>query len=122
MIQQDLINRANAVMPAGGLGNFDPSIIIREGKGTHVWDVDGNEYIDYLLGSGPMVLGHGHPEVLESVHQQLDNGMTFFANNPLGIELAEEICNAVPWRRSRNTDDCVGRASRRVLAHIFGPQ
>ena len=96
MTQQDLINRANAVMPAGGLGNFDPSIIIREGKGTHVWDVDGNEYIDYLLGSGPMVLGHGHPEVLESVHQQLDNGMTFFANNPLGIELAEEICNAVP--------------------------
>ena len=96
MTQQDLINRANAVMPAGGLGNFDPSIIIREGKGTRVWDVDGNEYIDYLLGSGPMVLGHGHPEVLESVHQQLDNGMTFFANNPLGIELAEEICNAVP--------------------------
>ena len=91
MTQQDLINRANAVMPAGGLGNFDPSIIIREGKGTRVWDVDGNEYIDYLLGSGPMVLGHGHPEVLESVHQQLDNGMTFFANNPLGIELAEEI-------------------------------
>ena len=96
MKQQELIDRANAVMPAGGFGNFDAGIIIREGKGTHVWDMDGNEYIDYLLGSGPMVLGHGHPEVLESVHRQLDNGMTFFANNPLGIELAEEICSAVP--------------------------
>ena len=69
MTQQDLINRANAVMPAGGLGNFDPSIIIREGKGTRVWDVDGNEYIDYLLGSGPMVLGHGHPEFLLHLHR-----------------------------------------------------
>lgn len=94
--QDNLIERANAVLPAGGFGNFDPGLIIREGKGTHVWDEDGNEYIDYLLGSGPMVLGHGHPEVMEVVHEQLDRGMTFFANNALGIELAEEICRAVP--------------------------
>lgn len=94
--QQEIIERANAVLPAGGFGNFDPDMIIREGKGTHIWDEDGKEYIDYLLGSGPMVLGHGHPEVLEVVHEQLDKGMTFFANNTLGIELAEEICRAVP--------------------------
>lgn len=94
--QEEIIERANAVLPAGGFGNFDPDMIIREGKGTHIWDEDGNEYIDYLLGSGPMVLGHGHPEVLEVVHEQLDKGMTFFANNTLGIELAEEICRAVP--------------------------
>lgn len=94
--QEEIIERAHAVLPAGGFGNFDPDMIIREGKGTHVWDEDGNEYIDYLLGSGPMVLGHGHPEVLEVVHEQLDKGMTFFANNTLGIELAEEICRAVP--------------------------
>lgn len=94
--QEEIIERAHAVLPAGGFGNFDPDMIIREGKGTHIWDEDGNEYIDYLLGSGPMVLGHGHPEVLEVVHEQLDKGMTFFANNTLGIELAEEICRAVP--------------------------
>lgn len=94
--QEEIIARAHAVLPAGGFGNFDPDMIIREGKGTHIWDEDGNEYIDYLLGSGPMVLGHGHPEVLEVVHEQLDKGMTFFANNTLGIELAEEICRAVP--------------------------
>jgi len=95
MTQSDLIVRAKKVLPGGGFGNFNPGIIIREGKGSRVWDMDGNEYIDYLIGSGPMMLGHGHPEVLDAVHEQLDKGMTFFANNPHGIELAEEICNAM---------------------------
>ncbi len=94
--QSRWIDRANAVLPAGGFGNFDPGIIIREGKGSRVWDEDGNEYIDYLIGSGPMLLGHGHPEVIDAVHQQLARGMTFFANNAAGIELAEQICEAVP--------------------------
>lgn len=95
MNQQNLIDRANKVLPGGGFGNFDPGIIIRDGKGSRVWDEDGNEYIDYLIGSGPMMLGHGHPEVVEAVRDQVGRGMTFFANNALGIELAEEICNAV---------------------------
>ena len=94
--QQQWIERAEAVLPAGGFGNFDPGIVIREGKGSRVWDEDGNEYVDYLIGSGPMLLGHGHPEVLAAVEEQLGKGMTFFANNARGIELAEEICRAVP--------------------------
>lgn len=93
--QQKIIERAAQVMPGGGFGNFDAEVFIERGEGAHVWDADGNEYIDYLIGSGPMVLGHGHPEVLDAVQSQLGKGMTFFANNPLGIELAEEICNAV---------------------------
>ena len=84
------------MLPAGGFGNFDPSIIIREGRGSRVWDENGKEYVDYLIGSGPMILGHGHPEVLETVFEQLPRGMTFFANNAAGIQLAEEICCAVP--------------------------
>lgn len=94
--QEAWIERARAVLPAGGFGNFDPSIVIREGKGARVWDEDGNEYVDYLIGSGPMVLGHGHPEILEAVTEQLARGQTFFANNARGIELAEVICAAVP--------------------------
>lgn len=94
--QLDWIARAQAVLPAGGFGNFDPSIVIREGHGSRVWDEDGTEYVDYLIGSGPMILGHGHPEVLEAVFEQLPKGMTFFANNATGVELAEEICHAVP--------------------------
>jgi glutamate-1-semialdehyde 2,1-aminomutase len=94
--QSDWIARAQEVLPAGGFGNFDPGIVIAKGQGSHVWDEDGKEYIDYLIGSGPMLLGHGHPEVLEAVLEQLPKGMTFFANNAKGIELAEAIVEAVP--------------------------
>ncbi|RBW60718.1 aspartate aminotransferase family protein [Ruegeria sp. A3M17] len=94
--QSEWIARANEVLPAGGFGNFDPGIIIARGEGSHVWDEDGNEYVDYLIGSGPMLLGHGHPEVIEAVLEQLPKGMTFFANNARGIELAEAIVDAVP--------------------------
>lgn len=94
--QGEWIERAKAVLPAAGFGNFDPGIIIARGEGSRVWDEDGNEYVDYLIGSGPMLLGHGHPEVMEAVLEQLPKGMTFFANNTEGIALAEDICAAVP--------------------------
>ena len=94
--QDEWIAKAKDVLPAGGFGNFDHAIIIARGEGSHVWDEDGDEYIDYLIGSGPMLVGHGHPEVLEAVLQQLPQGMTFFANNARGIELADAICEAVP--------------------------
>ena len=93
--QADWIARAQTVLPAGGFGNFDPNIIIARGQGSRVWDEDGTEYVDYLIGSGPMLLGHGHPEVIEAVLEQLPKGMTFFANNTKGIELAEAIVDAV---------------------------
>lgn len=94
--QDEWIERARKVLPAGGFGNFDPGIMIARGEGSRVWDEDGNEYVDYLIGSGPMLLGHGHPEVMEAVLEQLPHGMTFFANNSKGIELAEAIVEAVP--------------------------
>lgn len=94
--QADWIARARAVLPAGGFGNFDAGTVIARGSGSRVWDEDGAEYVDYLIGSGPMLLGHGHPEVMEAVLEQLPLGMTFFANNARGIELAEAIFEAVP--------------------------
>ena len=94
--QAEWIARAKEVLPAGGFGNFDPTIVISRGDGSHVWDEDGNEYVDYLIGSGPMLLGHGHPEVMEAVLEQLPKGMTFFACNSKGIELAEAIIAASP--------------------------
>jgi glutamate-1-semialdehyde 2,1-aminomutase len=90
-----LRERAEQVLPGGGFGNVSMDVIIREGRGARVWDVSGNEYVDYLIGSGPMLIGHGHPEVLEAVQEQVKRGTTFFANNEFGIELAEEIVEAV---------------------------
>lgn len=91
-----LIEAARRVLPGGTFGNFPAEIIIAEGHGAHVRDVAGRDYIDYLLGSGPMFIGHAHPAVTEAVLAQVPNGTTFFANNPAGIRLAEAIAAAVP--------------------------
>ena len=93
--QEEWHARAKAVLPAGGFGNFDPGFFAKSGKGSRVWDEDGNEFIDYLISSGPMILGHGHPEVLEAVEKQMRDGMTFFTNNRFGVELAEVMVDAV---------------------------
>lgn len=93
--RDEWVARAREILPAGGLGNFDPGIFIRKGAGSRVWSENGREYIDLLIGSGPMILGHGHPEVLEAVFEQLPLGTTFFANNSRAVELAEEISRAV---------------------------
>jgi glutamate-1-semialdehyde 2,1-aminomutase len=91
-----LVETARRVLPAGTFGNLAADIVIREGRGARVWDVSGNEYIDYLLGSGPMFAGHAHPEVNAAVTAQLARGTTFFANNEHGIRLAAAIVDAVP--------------------------
>ena len=92
----ELLETAKRVLPGGGFGNVTTDIIIREGSGGHVWDVSGNEYVDFLLGSGPMFVGHAHPDVVAAVQAQVPRGSTFFANNEHGIELAAAIVDAVP--------------------------
>src|SRR5947209_2853355 len=95
-IGREIVDKAKRVLPGGTFGNFAAEVVIREGKGGRVWDENGKEYIDYLLGSGPMLVGHAHPEVTEAAQAQIARGTTFFANNRLGIELAEAIVEAVP--------------------------
>lgn len=90
-----LIETARRVLPAGGFGNVSTDIVIREGRGSHVWDVSGNEYVDYLIGSGPMFAGHAHPDITAAVREQVERGTTFFVNNEHGIRLAAEIVDAV---------------------------
>lgn len=94
--QAGLVARARRVLPGGTFGNFPAEIILREGRGSRVWDVAGREYVDFLLGSGPMFIGHSHPEVVSAVREQVGRGTTFFANNEHGIALAEVIVDAVP--------------------------
>ena len=77
---------------------FDPqhALILKKGKGSRVWDVSGREYIDYLMGSGPMVLGHAHPAVVAAVVEAAGKGSTFFATAENAVLLAEKIVEAVP--------------------------
>ena len=90
------VEKAKRVLPGGSFGNFPGEIVIREGRGGRVWDESGKEYVDFLLGSGPMLVGHAHPEVTVAAQARIAQGATFFANNRYGIELAEEIVAAVP--------------------------
>jgi glutamate-1-semialdehyde 2,1-aminomutase len=94
--EKDLFETAKRVLPGGTFGNFAAEVIVREGRGGRVWDEEGKEYVDYLLGSGPMLVGHADPEVTAAAQAQIARGTTFFANNRLGIELAEAIVEAVP--------------------------
>ena len=87
--ERGLIEKARRVLPAGSFGNFPSDVVIREGRGGRVWDESGREYVDFLLGSGPMLVGHAHPDVTAAVQERITQGTTFFANNRWGIDLAE---------------------------------
>ncbi len=65
---------------------------IARGSGAHVWDVDGNEYIDYLGSWGPLVLGHAHPAVVEALKKAAEGGTSFGAPVAQEVELAQLIC------------------------------
>ena len=69
---------------------------LQRGKGSHVWDVDGNEYIDYLMGIGPLSLGYSYDKVDEAIKKQLNDGITFSLMHPLEVEVAELIHEVVP--------------------------
>ena len=92
----DLVETAKRVLPGGSFGNMPAEVILKEGKGGRIWDEAGREYVDFLLGSGPMFVGHAHPEVTAAVQAQVPFGTTFFGNNRHGIALAEAIVDAVP--------------------------
>lgn len=93
--ERELQELARRVLPAGGFGNVSYATIIAEGYAGRVRDVSGREYVDYLLGSGPMLIGHAHPEVTEVVQEKVAKGTTFFASNEDGIRLAAEIVEAM---------------------------
>ncbi len=95
-----LLEKAGRYLPGGNTGNlhFNPEqdFLVAGGKGSHCWDVSGNEYVDWLMGSGPMLLGHAHPHVVEAVIKTVEQGSTFFANNDKAVMLAEALVEAVP--------------------------
>lgn len=96
----ELYERAKKVTP-GGVNSpvraFAPyPFFANFGKGSRIKDVDGNEYIDYCLAYGPLILGHGFPEVIEAVREQLGSGTMYGTPTEQEVELAELICASVP--------------------------
>ena len=99
-LERDLLDKAAQYFPGSGTGNTsypeDLKFLVKEGKGGRIWDVSGNEYVDWLMGSGPMILGHAHPAVTDAVLSAVSRGSTFFATNDQAVLLAEELVKAVP--------------------------
>jgi glutamate-1-semialdehyde aminotransferase len=84
---------------AKGPGQFSKGvapIYLQKGKGARVWDVDGNEYIDYNMGIGPLSLGYCIPEIDQAIKNQLEDGITFSLMHPLEVEVAEMIHEIIP--------------------------
>jgi len=84
---------------AKGPGQFSNGVApkyIQRAKGSHVWDVDGNEYIDFNSAIGPISLGYAYPAVDEAIKKQLQDGITFSLMHPLEVELSELIKEIIP--------------------------
>ncbi|MGV3244158.1 glutamate-1-semialdehyde 2,1-aminomutase [Staphylococcus sp. 11261D007BR] len=95
--------KANKMMPGGvnspvrAFKSVDtPAIFMDHGEGSHIFDIDGNEYIDYVLSWGPLILGHKDPKVIEAVHQSVDKGTSFGASTIEENKLAELVIDRVP--------------------------
>ena len=95
--------RAEKLIPGGvnspvrafrSVGGTPPFLV--RGLGAHVWDADGNRYIDYVCSWGPLILGHSQPEVLEAIIQAARNGTSFGASTPTEADLAELVIEAFP--------------------------
>ena len=69
---------------------------VNRASGSRVWDVDGHDYIDYVLTWGPAILGHGHPKIIAAVKAAADHGTSFGIPNPLEVTMARLICSLVP--------------------------
>jgi len=96
-------------------------VFIKRGQGSHVWDVDGNEYIDYPMALGPVILGHNYPAVTEAVIRQLQDGITFSLPHPLEVEAAEVLTEIIPCaemvRFGKNGSDATSGAVRVARAY-----
>lgn len=127
---EQLLDRALKVIPLGSQ-TFSKSItqfplgvspyFAKKGKGSRLWDVDGNEYIDFINGLLSVSIGYTDPDVTASVKTQLDTGITFSLSHELEIEVAEKLIDLVPCaemvRFGKNGTDCTSAAIRLARAY-----
>lgn len=97
----DLFARASSVI-AGGVSSdarrvSGTPLYVDRAHGAHLWDVDGNRYVDYVLGQGPALLGHSPEPVVSAVSQQVAKGIVYSAQHEGEVQLAELICDLVPF-------------------------
>src|SRR3989338_6260562 len=108
-------SRSPGVFPDGAA----PKYVIRQ-KGSHVWDVDGNEFIDMVMGCGPTTLGHNCEPINEAIKRQMNKGILFSLLNPLEVEVAKKLVKLIPCAEmvkfSKNGSDVCAAAVRLARA------
>src|ERR1700675_2295328 len=93
--QRSLVEGVNS--PSRGVAVFSPGpIFLERGEGSHVWDADGNEYIDFMMSFGALIQGHAHPKLVEVVSQTMAQGSHFAAATSAEVEAAERLRRMVP--------------------------
>ncbi|MBT4610425.1 MAG: aminotransferase class III-fold pyridoxal phosphate-dependent enzyme [Gemmatimonadetes bacterium] len=90
-----MATQTHSKAPRQALREVEPCFLVR-GDGCRVWDVDGNEYIDFRNGLGPVSLGYAYPSVNEAVARQLQDGVVFSYSHPLEVEIAERLVDIIP--------------------------
>lgn len=126
---QELFERAKKLVPGGVPGHQTPDLLvpgqspcfIEKADGCRFWDVDGNEYIDYMCAYGPMIIGYKHPKVEEAVAEQKRKGDCFNLPSPIWVDLAERMVGliaAADWVAfGKNGSDACNHAVRVARAH-----
>jgi len=93
--QQSLIEGVNS--PSRGAAVYAPGpIVLERGRGSRVWDVDGNEYVDFMMSFGALIQGHAHPKIVQVVSRAIADGSHFAAATPAESEASERFCSMVP--------------------------
>lgn len=99
-LSAEMLRRAARALPGGLIGTYamPPSVetVISHGQGARLVDVNGRSYLDFILGSGPMILGHCHPAVVEALIEQVRKGTQFYTLSDTVIELAELLVDSIP--------------------------
>ena len=123
-LERELLKKAARYLPAGACNpgmSRETAMIVREARGSRITDMSGNEYIDYLLGSGPMLLGHAHPHVVRAVRDQLELGSSYLLVSEPTVRLAEALVSAVPCAERvslcNSGSEAVSYALRLARAH-----
>ncbi|MBD9638784.1 aspartate aminotransferase family protein [Ensifer sp. ENS07] len=96
----EIMARARRAMPGGAFTTYvlddEVDFVVKYGKGSKVYSTDGTEYIDCVNGSGPMLIGHAHPEVVEAMKVAVESPSNYYLLNEKGIELAETLVESIP--------------------------
>src|SRR5208282_2839772 len=112
--QQSLIEGVNSPSRGSAVYTAGP-VVLERGRGPHVWDLDGNQYVDFMMSFGALIHGHAHPKIVEVVSQTIAEGSHFAAATPAELDAAARFCRMVPGAEAVRFTNGVAKATMLAL-------